>query len=121
MAKLDASSCYFRLLELFAQQKNGERDEKNGDRLRDEYDLALVRAFVAAGKPVFGICRGLQLVNVAHGGTLGHIALVVGLVTGAGRESFAVPCPRSSVRILRWERKGIFFWYSRVYSSACFI
>lgn len=41
-----------------------------GDRIRDEYDLALVAAFVAAGKPVFGICRGLQLLNVAFGGTL---------------------------------------------------
>ncbi len=46
------------------------RPEWQGDRLRDEYDIALVRAFVAAGKPVFGICRGLQLINVAHGGTL---------------------------------------------------
>ena len=42
----------------------------SGDRLRDEYEQALVRAFVAAGKPVFGVCRGLQLINVAFGGTL---------------------------------------------------
>ena len=42
----------------------------NGDRARDEYEIALARAFVAAGKPVFGVCRGLQLVNVAFGGTL---------------------------------------------------
>jgi putative glutamine amidotransferase len=42
----------------------------HGDRVRDDYELALVRAFVAAGKPVFGICRGLQLINVAFGGTL---------------------------------------------------
>ena len=42
----------------------------NGDRVRDEYEQALVKAFVAAGKPVFGICRGLQLINVAFGGTL---------------------------------------------------
>ena len=41
-----------------------------GDRLRDEYEQALVKAFVAAGKPVFGVCRGLQLINVAFGGTL---------------------------------------------------
>lgn len=46
------------------------RPEWNGDRVRDEYEMALVRAFSEAGKPVFGICRGLQLINVAHGGTL---------------------------------------------------
>ena len=41
-----------------------------GDRIRDEYEKALVHAFVKAGKPVFGVCRGLQLINVAFGGTL---------------------------------------------------
>ena len=42
----------------------------SGDRIRDEYEIALIKAFVAAGKPVFGVCRGLQLINVAFGGTL---------------------------------------------------
>ena len=42
----------------------------SGDRVRDEYEIALVKAFSAADKPVFGICRGLQLINVAFGGTL---------------------------------------------------
>ena len=42
----------------------------HGDRVRDEYEMALAHAFVAAGKPVFGVCRGLQLLNVAFGGTL---------------------------------------------------
>jgi putative glutamine amidotransferase len=42
----------------------------HGDRVRDEYEQALVHAFVRAGKPVFGVCRGLQLINVAFGGTL---------------------------------------------------
>ena len=46
------------------------RPEWQGDRVRDAYEMALVRAFSAAGKPVFGICRGVQLINVAHGGTL---------------------------------------------------
>jgi putative glutamine amidotransferase len=41
-----------------------------GDAVRDAYEMELVHAFSAAGKPVFGICRGLQLINVAHGGTL---------------------------------------------------
>jgi putative glutamine amidotransferase len=42
----------------------------HGDRVRDQYEMELIRAFVAAGKPVFGICRGLQLINVTYGGTL---------------------------------------------------
>jgi putative glutamine amidotransferase len=41
-----------------------------GDRVRDEYERDLLHAFAARGKPVLGICRGLQLMNVAHGGTL---------------------------------------------------
>ena len=42
----------------------------HGDRVRDDYEIALLRAFAARGKPVLGVCRGLQLMNVAHGGTL---------------------------------------------------
>ena len=38
--------------------------------MRDRYEIELIAAFVRAGKPVFGICRGLQLLNVMHGGTL---------------------------------------------------
>lgn len=41
-----------------------------GDHVRDDYERALLAAFVAAGKPVFGVCRGLQLINVAYGGSL---------------------------------------------------
>lgn len=40
------------------------------DSIRDEYELELLRGFVEAGKPVLGICRGMQLINVAYGGTL---------------------------------------------------
>jgi len=42
----------------------------HGDRVRDEYETALARAFVARAKPVFGVCRGLQVLNVAFGGSL---------------------------------------------------
>jgi len=41
-----------------------------GDRVRDRYEIDLFNAFVAAGKPVIGICRGCQLINVALGGSL---------------------------------------------------
>ena len=46
------------------------KPEWNGDKIRDAYEIELVRWAVQAGKPVLGICRGLQLINVAFGGKL---------------------------------------------------
>lgn len=40
------------------------------DHRRDIAELALVAAYCAAGKPILGICRGQQVLNVAMGGTL---------------------------------------------------
>lgn len=40
------------------------------DRARDQLTLPLIRACVARGQPIFGVCRGFQEVNVAMGGTL---------------------------------------------------
>jgi putative glutamine amidotransferase len=37
---------------------------------RDEMTARLIEAMLAIGKPVFGICRGFQELNVAFGGTL---------------------------------------------------
>ena len=37
---------------------------------RDAAELALLERFLSAGKPVLGICRGLQIINVFFGGTL---------------------------------------------------
>jgi putative glutamine amidotransferase len=40
------------------------------DRDRDRVELALARWALADGKPMLGVCRGMQLINVAAGGTL---------------------------------------------------
>jgi len=37
---------------------------------RDQLELRLLRAVMDRDKPIFGVCRGLQLINVALGGTL---------------------------------------------------
>ena len=37
---------------------------------RDHLDLVSIRAAHAQGKPILGICRGIQAVNVFFGGTL---------------------------------------------------
>jgi putative glutamine amidotransferase len=37
---------------------------------RDEFEIELVHEIIRQNKPLFGVCRGIQLLNVALGGTL---------------------------------------------------
>jgi putative glutamine amidotransferase len=46
------------------------RPEWAGDPIRDAYEIALVKEFRKQKKPILGICRGIQILNVALGGTL---------------------------------------------------
>ena len=46
------------------------KPEWNGDRVRDLYEIELIEIFRKQKKPILGICRGLQILNVAMGGSL---------------------------------------------------
>ena len=52
---------------LFGQENRGSQGI---DRARDDAELALLKAFLGASKPVLAICRGHQVVNVWLGGDL---------------------------------------------------
>jgi gamma-glutamyl-gamma-aminobutyrate hydrolase PuuD len=46
---------------------------------RDAWELALAEAALKLGVPILGICRGMQVINIASGGTLHqHIPDIVG-------------------------------------------
>jgi putative glutamine amidotransferase len=51
---------------------NGSAHPRIGevDQARDLTEISLMRAAVNDGKPILGICRGAQVMNVAFGGTL---------------------------------------------------
>ena len=50
------------------EHSRNERDEYRAE--RDDFEIALARRIRDRGIPTLGICRGLQIVNVAFGGTL---------------------------------------------------
>lgn len=53
---------------LYGAKRHFKTDEPSP--LRDSVELELARQFVADKRPVLGVCRGGQLLNVAFGGTL---------------------------------------------------
>ncbi|HEX5108902.1 MAG TPA: gamma-glutamyl-gamma-aminobutyrate hydrolase family protein [Vicinamibacterales bacterium] len=56
---------------------------------RDPYELELVQRALEADLPVLGICRGIQVLNVARGGTL--IQDIPDQVTSAGNHQLREP------------------------------
>jgi len=59
------------------------------DPQRDEFEMALVREARARKLPIFAICRGLQVLNVAFGGTL--VQDIASQVPGSLEHRFTVP------------------------------
>ena len=75
------------------------RPEWEGDEIRDRYEIELVRAFHAAGKPVLGICRGHQVLNVAFGGTLYQDLVTQGVTERVHRDADAYDRNLHEVRV----------------------
>lgn len=76
-----------------------------GIRRRDEFELAIAQAAVAKGLPVLGICRGMQVLNVAMGGSL---LQYVGLEEGYLRHGTGSPAAAfHDVEIVDGELKSL--------------
>jgi putative glutamine amidotransferase len=69
---------------------------------RDQFEIALVRAAMDARLPIFAICRGMQVLNVALGGTL--VQDIPSMVNGA--VNHAVAEPRFAIAHEVWVVKG---------------
>ena len=73
---------------------------------RDAFEFALLAAARAARLPVFGICRGLQVMNVALGGSL--IQDITAQM--AGILPHTVPAPPFAIAHEVWISKGSRLW-----------
>jgi putative glutamine amidotransferase len=69
---------------------------------RDEYEMALARAAMQQGIPFLAICRGMQVLNVAMGGTL--VQDIPSQITGALEHSVAQP--RAQIAHEVWVSEG---------------
>jgi putative glutamine amidotransferase len=72
---------------------------------RDAFEIGLIGAARQRALPIFAICRGVQVLNVACGGTL--IQDIPSQVTGASPHSFAIP-PHEPYSLAHeiWVEKG---------------
>lgn len=61
---------FFPLLFLIRKLFSTKKQLAKIDRKRDAFELALLKIFCEQKKPILGICRGAQLVNIYLGGTL---------------------------------------------------
>jgi putative glutamine amidotransferase len=63
--------------DLYGQERHPETGPVHEE--RDAYELALARAVLAREVPTLGVCRGMQVLNLAYGGTIEqHVPDAVG-------------------------------------------
>jgi putative glutamine amidotransferase len=73
---------------------------------RDEHEIALVTAAVDADLPMFAICRGLQVLNVACGGTL--VQDIPSSIAGGVNHQVAMP--KHAIAHEVWVNRGSLLW-----------
>ena len=73
---------------------------------RDDHEIALVKHAIGAGLPVFAICRGVQVMNVACGGTLVQ-DIPSAVETPVPHQ---VPMPKNAVAHEVWVNRGSVLW-----------
>ncbi|WP_207695089.1 hypothetical protein DOK67_0002574 [Enterococcus sp. DIV0212c] len=54
--------------DFFGEEPHPKLEETN--RNRDVFEIALIKEAIKQQKPIFAVCRGMQLINVVLGGTL---------------------------------------------------
>ena len=74
---------------LFVVRRIGSLRASGMDKDRDEVETALLNAAIADGKPVLGICRGMQLLNTVLGGSL--YTDISGFYTEVGKVTSVLP------------------------------
>ena len=71
---------------------------------RDEFEVALVREAMNADVPIFAICRGMQVLNVALGGTL--VQDIPSMINGALHHATPANEPRYTIAHEVWVANG---------------
>jgi putative glutamine amidotransferase len=75
------------------------------DRARDDAEIAVIHAAQRAGVPLLGVCRGLQLLVVAYGGTLTGELGMSHVLPGVGHP--VTTQPGSLTRRVRGDRPAV--------------
>jgi putative glutamine amidotransferase len=84
------------------------RDPSLLDETRDNTSLPLLRAAIAAGKPLLAICRGFQELNVALGGSLHqHVHEIAGRLDHREDEAAALDVQYAAAHPVRFTPGGL--------------
>lgn len=88
---------------LYNEEKSGLCGSTNPE--EDTFHIALIKEAIRQEKPVFGICRGLQIINTALGGTLYQDESL----SGTKLEHRRLDSPLEAVHTITIEKEGFLY------------